>query len=593
MTRTLSYIRLISLATSVLLVSIPAISLAAVAANGTTCDFVRSDGACMVSQNGIETNIGPAQSPTLTGGSSPDERQIDPSNPKINGCNANQTKIPNIGTFVATAPTYVPVYDDAVTINTGYLVFKSCVLDAIAAQDKIASTAKIAADTIKYIAQGDNGNPLFVRNIRLDSNMVTGRNTTEFYKSAQVNSDGSPVTQQAITASYQQYLSQTNGHSTLSSDTFGDAAEQQAFLQGNLSGGGGGEAMWKMALNPANSPGFKTMYLNMERDASNAQVAADRVQQLAWGNGYVAPETVEQVPTSDPNNPANIYMISTPGYVIAGVLGQAIGSGFDLQKNAQTIDQLVTGTYSGLQERVISDPNGVIGVSQPGSGGSGSSSSQSFLDQMFQSILSLIQNNTSGSGGSGGTTSTTASTSGLTKLIAALAIEQQYLTYDQQIETYLDTQTAKLGASQDACWVSLAGAVATIAGNTPYTVATSTTNAVAANTNLIIPVKAYVQQDIDHSTSTIAVLQGMIVGTASSTSPTTNQFILDQLAVLAANNTLHTAAQVAIAKQNVTDIQTNIGAKVDATIAIWKQGTGWCNVNSTTVVQSWLNAWKK
>ncbi|MEK7155884.1 MAG: hypothetical protein AAB734_03320, partial [Patescibacteria group bacterium] len=52
----------------------------------------------------------------------------------IFGCRAAQYA--NIGTLTAIGGVYVPVTDAAVTLNTGYLVYKECVLDGVVAMIK-------------------------------------------------------------------------------------------------------------------------------------------------------------------------------------------------------------------------------------------------------------------------------------------------------------------------------------------------------------------------------------------------------------------------------------------------------------------------
>ena len=84
----------------------------------------------------------------------------------ILGCNQTSAYAMSVGTLSAIGGTYVPVNDASVTLNTGYLVYKECVLHGILnAQKKLALAELIAANT-RATQTGRNGNPLYMQDQR-------------------------------------------------------------------------------------------------------------------------------------------------------------------------------------------------------------------------------------------------------------------------------------------------------------------------------------------------------------------------------------------------------------------------------------------
>ena len=575
---------------------LPYTALAATSADGTTCSFVLN-GTCYVTTDSGTTNKGPAIEPSIPGF---DANNIDSS--KLAGCQI-RGNIPNIGHMNTIGGPYVPVSDLAVTRNTGYLVYKECVLDALSAKMKEAATAKIAQDTLKLINEGDNGNPLFVDNLDKYRAKIANQVVTEYLKDYNTGSICEPFREEVRTTVVKAYLAESSGKYESFSCSFKtdeDKGHQEAFLSADRSKGTNWQTWWSFSQNPSNSPRFAYAHAKQELDARIAQVQTDEITKLNWGNGVLSREIEVLVPQEAGADKIEKKIV-TPGILIAGAMLQAAGSGFEQLKAAESMDQIIDAGYASLSAQIISNPSGLVGITKPqtsssgqtGGSGSGNTSGLSYLDQILQTILGLIQKGVQSSGGTpstGGTDGTQASI--LATLNASLGGEQEFLSYREQVKTYLDVQAQNFVTTQNACWVTLAAAVTIKANGNPFTVATSSSYSTTAINDVVTPFRTVINKDIGIATTSIATLKLLVATVASSTNTTVNQTALSSLNDMRTQKLVHTAGEIAIAKNNITDIQGAVSARVSATMTAWKEGNGWCNASSTAVVQSWFDTWR-
>ena len=78
----------------------------------------------------------------------------------IFGCNETGAYGMSVGSLSAVGGVYVPVNDAAVTLNTGYLVYKECVLRNVVDRIRESVTSAIANQTIETGLTGrDGGHP--------------------------------------------------------------------------------------------------------------------------------------------------------------------------------------------------------------------------------------------------------------------------------------------------------------------------------------------------------------------------------------------------------------------------------------------------
>src|SRR3989344_2312469 len=119
-------------------------------------DPAQNGGPCTGTANdGVDTAV-TASSPTLSNGG-------------IFGCLGQGARVQNVGTRAAIGGVYVPVNDAAVTLNTGFLVYKECILDGVARKIAENAQASLVGQSSRAILTGRNGNPQFETNARKES----------------------------------------------------------------------------------------------------------------------------------------------------------------------------------------------------------------------------------------------------------------------------------------------------------------------------------------------------------------------------------------------------------------------------------------
>ncbi|HET8581355.1 MAG TPA: hypothetical protein VFL98_02725 [Candidatus Paceibacterota bacterium] len=475
------------------------------------------------------------------------------------GCQAGQYAMP-VGTLTAIGGTYVPVNDAAVTENTGYLVYKECVLDGVVVNYRQSATADIVRQITKAVNTGNNGGPQFVTNLGNREATIYAQRGLDFL---QHDTDTlNPLFKDAVlNASAQQFYAQINGAATPFSGTPGYDPND---IYGSL---------WNVANNPSNVPIIAYVQLNQARDSAASQAVGLDINQLEYNNGFISQQKSVQVPTADGGTRTEQEVV-TPGYVISQILTQALGSGYRQLESANQVNEIISSVFSGLTDQVLSGTDGLLGIGQSQNG------QPSYLDQMVTDASSQLQSSVIDSA--------------LTILNQALATEQQFYDARKATDDYLDAETTKLDDAQDACWVSIEKAVQGAAGGAGgYTVATTTEFADAEIAKDITPVKTLIDKDASLSTTTIAALTALLANINTSGSPTMQRIALGQLDALVANKALHSAYDVKTAQQNQADIQNTIGTTVDATIASWAKDGNWCDTTDQSVVSGWLAKWRQ
>lgn len=77
------------------------------------------------------------------------------------GCSLNGSYSMSVGALSAVGGVYVPVNDAAVTLNTGYLVYKECVLRGVVDRQRENVSATLQRQQINTYAKGRDGQPYF------------------------------------------------------------------------------------------------------------------------------------------------------------------------------------------------------------------------------------------------------------------------------------------------------------------------------------------------------------------------------------------------------------------------------------------------
>ena len=289
------------------------------------------------------------------------------------GCNQTGAYSLSVGALAASGGAFVPVNDAAVTLNTGYLVYKECVLRGIVDREREAATAALQKQIVKVYLTGNNGRPYFSQNLDVegtavyDNSIVTrdlSGNTLNTLNPAYI-----PSTKRAIARGYAQMRNNPTAILTC------PYVNITAAINGNPTG-----SYWdalSATENPACSP-YGAYTLSNQLVMQNAANAwNNQLTQLNWYNGNYGRQVLDEN--------GNLITI-TPGSLIGDNLTQALQTGFAQLQNANDIDQMVGALFAGITSQVVGDSRGLTGLVQT------TGSTPSYLDQIATQSASGLRN---------------------------------------------------------------------------------------------------------------------------------------------------------------------------------------------------------
>lgn len=482
------------------------------------------------------------------------------SNDGIFGCLGQGARVANVGTTNAIGGVYVPVNDAAVTLNTGFLVYKECVLDGVARKIAESGASELVRQNISAVNSGRNGDAQYVRNVPRE---LRGQSDIIFVGSLQESNIGvmCPAFRTKVRGSsaraYVARNNRPNEQFACSLPTDSNAP----FLR-----------VLSALRDPRNNPYGAQLILDNQITDTIAYNEYNQRERWRINNGFY--DT-----TDNPDDPLEGNII-TPGYLISQSLTQVIGSGFRQLENASEIDQVVSNLFGGLTTQLISDTRGLSGLTQPVNG------QASYLDRMVAQTSANVRQQ--------------AANAALGIINAARQIETTYRQAKEGTATNLTNAILRLRAAENQCWTLIVPAVQTYAqsnGNPTLNIATSTQFSQPIIDAQIAPLATTTINEIRTSDAAIALLNQLIGSVSNSASATNQQQALLRLDTMVANRQLHTSIDATNAVQQRDSVATALTKLVDDTIKAWGDSTdpivGWCNVNNPDVVARWFNAWRQ
>lgn len=481
------------------------------------------------------------------------------SNDGIFGCRGQGANIANVGTLSAIGGVYVPVNDAAVTLNTGYLVYKECVLDAVARKIAENSTAEYVQQVTRASNTSRGGNPQYVVNERNEIkqqnniivvNMLQNAGNTGALCSAFRGSVRSTIARQ-----YVLNTNQANSPFTCTMPPEGSSYYAQlAALR-----------------DPRNNPYGAFRIFDDIRQRTIAQNEYIQFQRWQRAGGFY--DTLDN--NEDPLN-SNIV---TPGSIIQGSLNQMVGSGFRQLENANEIDQVVGNLWGGLTTQLIADTRGLSGLTQAING------QPSYIDRMTAQTAASVRQQ--------------AANTALSVIGAARQIETSYRQAKEGIATALSNSIEQLRAAENQCWNLIIPEVqeTATAQSAQLQIATSTRFSQPIVDAQIAPLATSTIRDIRNSDAAIALLNELIASVSNSASQANQQQALLRLDTMVANRQLHTATDATNASTQRDNVASALTKLVEDTVKAWGDSTdpnvGWCNVNNPDVITKWLNEWRQ
>lgn len=484
----------------------------------------------------------------------------------IFGCRAAQYA--NIGTLTAVGGVYVPVNDAAVTLNTGYLVYKECVLDGVVSAIRNDIASGLQGSAVRAIETSRNGSAQYYKNredLRPDIDAIVIESVTAAQSGNMCGAYKNRVAS-AVARNYYQTAHQEN--KDLLCPFISNEAEREGIVKGTQA------VNWSKSMGLFEPRGYELGAYNLQKISVESQIATyenDIRQQLDWGNGFF--------PAFDnAQNPLNRNVI-TPASVIAGSLQRMLNVGTDILVNANEIDQINGSLQAGLQSSLIADTiRGLTGFTRSQNG------QPSYVDRMTAEASGSVRSN--------------AVNAALSILSAARQVEMTYKGAKEGIATALTNAIGRLRTAENTCWGLIIPKVQDRASSEGVSIRVATTTQFSQKIidEQIQPLATVVVRDLSAAESAVALINQLITSVTNTSSAAAQRAALERLDSMVANNQIHSASQANAAQTEKDQVVTAVTTLVDDTLKNWgdSQDTavGWCNVNNNAVIDMWLERWR-
>ena len=508
-------------------------------------------------------------------------------NEGIFGCSQVAGAAMSSGTLSAIGGVYVPVNDASVTLNTGILDYKECVLRPLVDRLREAASAGIFKKAVTGIQTGRNGNPQYsVRPAQEDTDIYL-KEFVRVFTDGTTNSIDPKFKNAVVTAVAR----------TVRQEAY---APEQALVCPFT--GDASQDIWGAILSlqyPQCNPLGAANILYDQASARGSSARAYNQEQRIIGRGVYAI-------TDDLDDPLR-QTILTPASVVQESFQELLGSPVRQLESANDIGQMIGALFSGVTTQIITDNKGLAGLTRSVGG------QPSYLDQVAkessQGIVGAAVN------------------AALTILNAARQNEASYLASMNGISTSLTQTIARLRGAENQCWNLIIAnpsgphtcATPLAANNTckavvkcttdPTTgeetcptaptlqVATSTAFSQGVIESQIRPLADVSVGNVETSKKALRLIDQLIEGVTNTSSLNAQRISLQQLDSLVAQKALHNQYDAQRAGEQLKDVQTAMGNLFTDTVKAWADSpdpaVGWCNVNNPNVIQGWIDRWKK
>lgn len=507
------------------------------------------------------------------------------------GCSLNGSYSMSVGALGAVGGVYVPVNDAAVTLNTGYLVYKECVLRGVVNRQREAATAALQKQVLSGYNTGRDGQPYFSSNLVSEELAERDRVVLLNLQNGTLNTLNPAFKQSVTRAIAQGYASARN-------------QPNRAFecrYSGNLKSllNGRPDASFYDALtagmNPACNPYFAYVLADTNIQSSANLAVGDLRTRLDWYNGNYPVQKFDEY-----GNP----VVLTPGSVVGANALQALQTGFVQLQNANDIDQMVGALFAGITSQVIGDNRGLLGLLQK------TGSQASYLDQVVKESAQGLRDS--------------AANAALQILSAAKQVELSYKQLMNDIANTLSSTILSLRAKENACWQLIVDkvcatkpdsnkkcqATADSCSTTPdengqvpacqsgynLQVATSTAFSKTVIDARVTPLASSTITNIEKANNSITLIDKLIAGITNSASLDAQRVALQQLDNLVAQRQLHNQYDVTAAQKAKDDVTASMETLMTNTVKDWAESpdpnVGWCNINNKNVLDFWKKKWR-
>ncbi len=516
-------------------------------------------------------------------------------NEGIFGCNQVAGANASAGTLAAIGGVYVPVNDAAVTLNTGILVYKECVLRPL--QDRLRESAMSALLKRAHIAikTGREGNERYVKDIDEELQVVDDRAALTYLTGSDLETAHPALKERIRRALAVNFRAETRG--TGEPDcAYGDD------LEAHVTRPTASNFNWekfKELGDPDCNAYFAYAHKKEELDATRAAAINNQMTVWDWGRGFYALTDNAQDPLEE--------QILTPSSVVQESYQQILGSSVRQLESANDIGQMIGALYAGITTHILSDSRGLAGITQSVAG------QPSYLEQVAressQGVIGAAVN------------------AALSILNASREIESRYLAAMEAIAANLTQAINQIRDTERACWnlvvpkareyAAVGTCVAAPLGGiplggiqpalqcTPFALderkINTATSSLAFSQQVIdsqiTPLANAAITNVQNSRRALALIDQLIAGVTNTSSLNAQRIALQQLDTLVAERALHTKFDLENAVKQREDIAGAMATLVTDTAKAWGDspdpGIGWCNINNPDIPRLWAERWKK
>ncbi|HWO07733.1 MAG TPA: hypothetical protein VNM40_04110 [Candidatus Paceibacterota bacterium] len=489
---------------------------------------------------------------------------------------AGQQRLPsNVGTTRAIGGVYVPVNDAAVTLNTGFLVYKECILDGMARKIAESGTSELGRQAFTAFQQGRQGQAQYLQNFPAFFLPYNIRITTDTVQTAQNGPICAAFKNRVATAVARTVAYSFNGTASSLACSFASDADRLALINRTV------PVNWNSFMNLVAGDYELARYyqLQSQNESRMAAFNEDMRQMIMMGRGVI--------PIFDNSQNPLAMNVVTPGFIIADAISQITGSGFRQLEQANEIDQIVANLWGGLSTRLLSSGSGVPGLfvttgTQP-----------AYINRMVAETQAAVR--------AGAVNAAVIALAGYRQSEAA------YLEAKQGTANAILNAIVQLRTYENQCWDLIIPAVqahAQTQGNPTLSIATSTQFSQAViddPANNIRALASTTAVEVAASQQALAQIDQLIAQVTNSGSSAAQQQALLQIDQMVQNGQLHTQQDA----QNATDqrgaVTSALNTLLNNTRTAWGDNTdpniGWCNVsannpNRQSVIDRWFNAWR-
>jgi len=324
---------------------------------------------------------------------------------------------------------FVPVFSDAQFDQTRLLTYKECLLDGIVNSMRETLISFIIKSVVNWANDGFEGNPAYVENLPLH---LLERISDPEAEKVILGSDTDNIPdsyRRDVRVALAKYYANTTRRPAQSLSCGATSQQLDAFGNNDSAGLGGWDGFFAVISDPSCNPLFSFYEARNRLDeAVSSEVDRERTE-LDWGNGFRTAVTNQNIDLGD-GTQQSVQRIVTPGSLISQHIEQLIGTGLRQSENADEIDEIVSALMSNLGTQVLTDLQGLYGVSQSFNGAPGyldkltSDSAQRTRDNFLNAGLATVQN---------------AATYETNYRTARLAAAQTLLTAENQLRTWEKT----------------------------------------------------------------------------------------------------------------------------------------------------------